>query len=59
MFIVNVALGKQEHLTKADNNKTGPNIGFHSILGTAGSAKEYIIDRMGQAKLLYLITYQG
>lgn len=59
MFIANVALGKQEHLTKADNNKTGPNIGFHSILGTAGSAKEYIIDRMGQAKLLYLITYQG
>lgn len=59
MFIVNVALGKQENLTAPNNAKTGPGVGYHSIYGTGGSAKEYIIDRLGQAKLLYLITYQG
>ena len=37
MFIVKVALGKQEPLIAAANNKLGPGKGFHSILGTAGS----------------------
>ena len=39
MFIVVVALGKQEHLTAVDNAKTGPSKGYHSIYGTAGSSK--------------------
>lgn len=39
MFIVNVALGKQEELKAANNAKTGPGKGYHSIFGTAGSAK--------------------
>lgn len=42
----------------AANNKTGPSKGYHSILGVAGSAVEYIIDRWGQAKPLCLIVYQ-
>lgn len=37
MFLVNIALGKQEVLTAADNKKLGPGKGYHSILGTAGS----------------------
>ena len=57
MFIVNVALGRQEELKSAANNKLGPEKGYHSIYGIAGSAKEYIIDRWGQAKPLYLIEY--
>jgi len=36
MFIVKVALGKQEVLTAAANNKLGPSPGYHSILGKAG-----------------------
>ena len=59
MFICNVALGKQEELKNSANNKTGPTRGFHSIYGnSANSPKEYIIDRWGQAKPLYLIVYQ-
>ncbi len=58
MFIVKVALGKQEELTVANNNKLGPGIGYHSILGLAGAHREYIIERWGQAKPLYLITYK-
>jgi hypothetical protein len=58
MFIVNVALGNQENMAVTSNNKTGPSKGYHSILGTAGKAKEYIIDRWGQAKPLFLIVYQ-
>jgi hypothetical protein len=57
MFLVNVALGKQEVLKNSDNNKSGPKPGYHSILGQAGKHNEYIIDRWGQAKPLYLITY--
>lgn len=58
MFIVNVALGNQQRMQSTDNNKTGPKKGCHSILGVAGSAVEYIIDRWGQAKPLWLIVYQ-
>ena len=58
MFVVNVALGKQEELKQAANNKTGPKHGYHSIYGIAGSAKEYVIDRFGQAKPLFLIVYK-
>lgn len=58
MFIVCVALGNQEHLTAATNEKLGPSKGFHSILGTAGKVNEYIIDRWGQAKPVLLITYK-
>ena len=58
MFIVNVALGNQQRMPAAANNKTGPSKGYHSILGVAGSAVEYIIDRWGQAKPLCLIVYQ-
>jgi DNA polymerase II small subunit/DNA polymerase delta subunit B len=36
MFIVKVALGTQEVLTSAANNKLGPSKGYHSILGQAG-----------------------
>lgn len=57
MFIVRVALGKQEHLTQANSKKLGPSPGFHSILGTAGKVNEYIIERWDQAKPLLLITY--
>ena len=58
MFIVKVALGKQEVLNASDNNKLGPGIGYHSILGLAGAHREYIIERWGQAKPLFLITYK-
>ena len=58
MFLVNIALGKQEVLKAADNNKSGPKAGYHSILGQAGSHNEYIVDRWGQAKPLFLITYK-
>jgi len=58
MFIVNVALGKQEVLTKSDNSRSGPKAGYHSILGQAGKHNEYIVDRWGQAKPMFLITYQ-
>ena len=37
MFLVNVALGKQEVLNAADNNKLGPGPAYHSILGVAGA----------------------
>jgi hypothetical protein len=37
MFVCKVALGKQEHCKQAANGKFGPNPGYHSILGTAGS----------------------
>jgi hypothetical protein len=57
MFIVQVALGKQEVLNVAENNKLGPSKGYHSILGRAGGHTEYIIERWGQAKPIYLITY--
>jgi hypothetical protein len=57
MFIVRVALGKQEVLNVASNNKLGPSKGYHSILGIAGNHTEYIIERWGQAKPIYLITY--
>jgi hypothetical protein len=43
MFIVNAALGKQEVLKNADNNKLGPSIGYHTILGQAGKHNEYIL----------------
>jgi hypothetical protein len=36
IFIVRVALGTQEILRQAENNKMGPSKGFHSILGQAG-----------------------
>ena len=36
MFVVKVALGKQEVLKVAANNKLGPSKGHHSILGQAG-----------------------
>lgn len=58
MFLVMVALGRQEHLTAAANNKLGPKPGYHSILGTAGKVHEYIVDRWGQAKPIMLITYK-
>lgn len=58
MFVVMVALGVQEHLTAAANNKLGPKPGCHSILGTAGKVREYIIERWGQAKPILLITYK-
>jgi hypothetical protein len=57
MLIVNVALGKQEVLKVAANNKLGPSVGYHSILGQAGAVNEYIVDRWGQARPVYLITY--
>lgn len=53
-----VALGKQETLTVESNKRLGPGKGFHSILGTGRPNKEYIIERWGQAKPLYLITYK-
>ena len=34
MFIVKVALGKQEEIKKEENKKLGPSKGFHSIYGT-------------------------
>ena len=58
MFLVNVALGKQEVLNAAANDKSGPMAGYHSILGQAGAHNEYIVDRWGQAKPLFLITYK-
>ena len=58
MFVVKVALGKQEHLTAANNAKLGPDPGYHSLLGTAGKVSEYIIERWGQAKPMLLITYK-
>ena len=59
MFICNVALGEQEVLNASNNAKTGPSKGYHSIKGTANNAgrHEYIIERWGQAKPVYLITY--
>jgi hypothetical protein len=39
MFIARVALGTQEVLQQAQNNKMGPSKGFHSILGQAGKHK--------------------
>jgi hypothetical protein len=59
MFIVNVALGKQEILNATVSAKTGPSKGFHSIHGMAPTCpNEYIIDRWGQAKPMFLIVYQ-
>jgi hypothetical protein len=58
MFIVRVALGKQEELRTEGKNKLGPAKGFHSIVGLARPNKEYIIERWGQAKPVYLITYR-
>ncbi len=43
MFVVEVALGNQEVLKQAENNKLGPKPGFHSILGQAGNHTEYIL----------------
>jgi len=59
MFVCNVALGEQEVLTQVNNGKLGPAKGYHSIYGKAnqGGIYEYIIDRYGQAKPVYLITY--
>lgn len=34
MFIVNVALGKQEEEKIGNAKKLGPSKGFHSVLGT-------------------------
>jgi hypothetical protein len=58
MFIVKVALGKQEEVNKEESAKLGPGKGFHSIYGTGRPHKEYIIERWGQAKPVYLITYR-
>ena len=58
MFVCSLALGKQEVLKVAANNKQGPSKGFHSILGQAGKHDEYIIERWGQAKPIFLITYR-
>lgn len=58
MLIVKVALGTQEVLNNADNDKLGPSKGYHSILGQAGKHNEYIIERWGQAKPMYLISYK-
>ena len=55
--MVKVALGKQEVLKNSANNKLGPSKGYHSILGQAGGHNEYIIERWGQARPMYLITY--
>jgi len=58
MFLVNVALGKQEVMNATDRTRLGPAKGYHSILGKHATQLEYIIDRWGQAKPLYLITYK-
>jgi hypothetical protein len=57
MFIARVALGKQETLDVQTNDKLGPSIGYHSIFGQDRGHNEYIIERWGQAKPVYLITY--
>lgn len=57
MFICKVLLGKQEILNASNQKKIGPSIGYHSLWGKAGKHNEYIIERFGQAKPLYLIQY--
>ena len=60
MLINKVVVGKAEIMQNTDENKKGPSVGYHSVIGkkTATAFNEYVIDRWGQARPLILVKYQ-
>lgn len=59
MFVCWVALGKQEQI-EINHDKKGPEPGYHSVLGRKSPTDhwEYIVNRTGQGRPIYLITYR-